>query len=166
MARLGKRKAAMLLATLDEATATELLKGQPQDVIQEVAIELSHLEAAGQLAPEEANATVKEFCTTLQKVNSGSLHIKSFVSTILKSSGGREKAAELHAQMQQAIGSETDFEPNLAHDGGRAQGEPIIGSRQELAKIQATEAYKKDPAVRAKVGRQLKQSMATGKYLA
>ena len=52
MVRLGKRKAAMLLATLDEATATELLKGQPQDVIQEVAIELSRLEAAGQLEPE------------------------------------------------------------------------------------------------------------------
>ncbi len=109
MVRLGKRKAAMLLASLDEATATELLKGQPQDIIQEVAIELSHLEAAGQLEPEEANATVKEFCTTLQKVNSGSLHIKSFVNTILKSSGGREKAAELHAQMQQAIRDKDPF---------------------------------------------------------
>ncbi|MHC5061167.1 MAG: FliG C-terminal domain-containing protein [Planctomycetota bacterium] len=109
MARASKRKAAMLLASLDEATAKELLKGQPQDVIQEVAIELSHLEAAGQLEPEEAHATAREFCTTLQKVNSGSLHIKSFVNTLFKSSGGREKAAELHAQMQQAIRDKDPF---------------------------------------------------------
>jgi hypothetical protein len=71
----------------------------------------------------------------------------------------------LHARMQQATGSDPDFEPNLAHSGGKAGGEPIIGSRQELAKIQASEEYTKDPAVRAKVARQLKQSMATGKYL-
>jgi hypothetical protein len=67
--------------------------------------------------------------------------------------------------MQQALGKEPDFEPNLAHDGGRAGGEPIIASRQELAKIQATDEYKKDPAVRAKVSRQLRQSLATGKYI-
>jgi hypothetical protein len=52
----------------------------------------------------------------------------------------------------------------LSHDGGTAQGEPIIASRRELAKIQATEEYKRDPAVRAKVMRQLQYSMATGKY--
>jgi hypothetical protein len=71
----------------------------------------------------------------------------------------------LHARMQQALGSEPNFEPNLAHDGGRAAGEPIIGSRQELVKIYRTEEYKKDPAVRAKVARQLEQSMNTGKYI-
>jgi hypothetical protein len=71
----------------------------------------------------------------------------------------------LHARMQQALGSEPNFEPNLAHDGGRAAGEPIIGSRQELVKIYRTEEYKKDPAVRARVARQLEQSMNTGKYI-
>jgi hypothetical protein len=71
----------------------------------------------------------------------------------------------LHARMQQDLGNETDFEPNLAHGAGRAQGEPIIGSRQELVKIQRSEEYKKDPAVRAKVARQLEQSMNTGKYI-
>jgi hypothetical protein len=72
----------------------------------------------------------------------------------------------LHAQMQQALGSEPNFEPNLAHSAGKASGEPIIGSRQELAKIQATVEYKKDPAVRQRVANQLRQSMATGKYIA
>jgi hypothetical protein len=72
----------------------------------------------------------------------------------------------LHAQMQQALGSEPNFEPNLAHGGGKASGEPIIGSRQELAAIQSTAEYKKDPAVRQRVANQLRQSMATGKYIA
>ena len=109
MARVGKRKAAMLLASLDAVTATELLKGQPQEVIQEIAVELSHLDAADQIEPEEANAVVKEFCTTLQKFGSGSLHVKSFINTILKGSGGREKNADLHAQMQQAIRDKDPF---------------------------------------------------------
>lgn len=108
MAHMGKRKAAMLLAGLDVATATELLKGQPQEIIQEIAVELSHLDAAGQVEPEEATAIVKEFCTTLQKVSSGGLHVKSFINTILKGSG-RERSAELHAQMQQAIRDKDPF---------------------------------------------------------
>ena len=108
MAQIGKRKAAMLLTGLDAATATELLKGQPQEVIQEIAVELSHLDATGQIEPEEATAVAKEFCTTLLDVNSGSLHVKSFINTILKSSG-REKTAELHAQMQQAIHDKDPF---------------------------------------------------------
>lgn len=70
----------------------------------------------------------------------------------------------LYARFQQARGSEPDFEPDLSHDGGTVQGEPIIASRRELAKIQATDEYKRDPAVRAKVMRQLQYSMATGKY--
>lgn len=79
--------------------------------------------------------------------------------------GKRDTAIQgLHARMTLANGLEPNLEPDLSHDGGRGAGEPIIGSRQELAKIQATAAYKSDPAVRAKVERQLRQSRATGKY--
>ena len=61
----GKRKAAMLLAALDPATASELLKGQPQEVIQEIAMELSHLDATGQNDPELAMGVAKDFCVSL-----------------------------------------------------------------------------------------------------
>lgn len=71
----------------------------------------------------------------------------------------------LYARFQQAAGSEPDFEPDLTHDGGRQGGEPIIGSRQELVRIQRTKEYQTDEAVRAKVARQLRQSMDTGKYI-
>jgi len=100
MAQTGKRKAAMLLAGLDAATATELLKGQPDEVIQEIALELSQLDATGQVEPEEAVAVATEFCAALQKTGSGVLDVKSFINAVLKDSGG---------QMQQAIHDKDPF---------------------------------------------------------
>jgi flagellar motor switch protein FliG len=108
MALKGKRKAAMLLASLDVATATELLKGQPQEVIQEIAMELSQLDAAGQVEPEETGGVAKEFCAALHKVGTGGIHVKSFINSLLGGSG-REKAAEMHAQMQEAIRDKDPF---------------------------------------------------------
>ena len=84
MATSSKRKAAMLLMTLDSATASELLKGQPQEVVQEIAMEMSHLDATGEANPERAAATAKEFCGALQKSFSGGMHVKTFVNSILK----------------------------------------------------------------------------------
>lgn len=109
MALSGKRKVAMLLMGLDATTASELLKGQPQEMIQEIAMELSHLDATGQANADEAGEVVREFCTLLQKAQSGNLHIKSFVNSLLKGSAGKEKAAEIHAQMQQAIRDKDPF---------------------------------------------------------
>ncbi|MCK5566032.1 MAG: hypothetical protein KAJ07_12370 [Planctomycetes bacterium] len=104
----GKRKVAMLLMSLDQATATELLKGQPQEVVQSVALELSHLDAAG-TSNEEAVNVAKEFCTSLQKSAVGGMHIRSFVDTVLKGSAGKEKAEEMQQQMQQALHDKDPF---------------------------------------------------------
>jgi flagellar motor switch protein FliG len=109
MALRGKRKAAMLLASLDVATATELLKGQPQEVIQEIAMELSQLDSTGQVEPEEAGGVAKEFCAALHKVGTGGIHVKSFINSLLGGSGRGEKVAEMHAQMQQAIHDKDPF---------------------------------------------------------
>ncbi len=111
MAISGRRKAAMLLVSLDSATAAELLKGQPQEVVQEVAMELSHLDASGQANADVATEVAQEFCTSLQTAAAGGLHVKSFVNDMLKGSAGKEKAAELHAQMQKAI---HDKDPYIA----------------------------------------------------
>ncbi len=105
MTKTGKRKAAMLLAGLDEATATELLKGQPDEVIQEIALELSQLDATGQVEPEESVAVATEFCAALQKTGSGVLDVKSFINAVLKGSGGHGRAA----QMQQAMRDKDPF---------------------------------------------------------
>lgn len=70
----------------------------------------------------------------------------------------------LYARFQQARGVEVNDEPDLAHASGKAPADPIIGSRQELAKIVASKEYKTDPAVRARVDRQIAQSQRTGNY--
>jgi len=44
MVLTGKQKAAMLLMSLDAPTATELVKGLDTEVVNELAVELSHLE--------------------------------------------------------------------------------------------------------------------------
>lgn len=100
----------MLLLSLDAATASELLKGQPQEVVQEIAMELSHLDASGQADEDSIRAVANEFSMALQKA-SGGLHVKSFVNSILKGTAGKEKAAELQAQMHKAI---RDKDPFLA----------------------------------------------------
>lgn len=110
MALRGRRKAAMLLASLDAATANELLKGQPPEVIQDLAMELSHLDATGTDKEESAGIT-KEFCMELQKARAGGMHVKTFVNSLLKNAAGKEKAGELHAQMQKAI---RDKDPMIA----------------------------------------------------
>jgi flagellar motor switch protein FliG len=109
MALSGKRKAAMLLTTLDTQTANELLKGQPHEVVQELAMELSHLEASGKSDDDGAIDIAKIFCTQLQQSRAGGMHVKSFVSGMLKDTAGKEKAAEAHAEMQKALREKDPF---------------------------------------------------------
>ncbi len=104
----GKKKAAMLLMGLDQATANELLKNQPEKVVEEVAMELSHLEAGKKVDEDEVLRVVREFCNELQKAKGGQLHVKSFVSGLLKGAG-KEKAAELQAKMQKAMHQKDPF---------------------------------------------------------
>jgi len=105
----GKRKAAMLLLSLDAATASELLKGQPQEVIQEIAMELSDLDARGPADMDAVAKVAREFCAALNKTASGGLHVKSFVNSMLKGTAGKEKAVELQVQMQKAIRDKDPF---------------------------------------------------------
>ena len=124
----GKRKAAMLLASMDAATATELLKGQPQEIVQELAMELSHLDATGQTSEDETLSVAKEFCMSLQKQRRGGMHVKTFVSSMLKGAAGKEKASELHAQMQKAIREKDPFiaisSASPAHIAAAVESEP------------------------------------------
>jgi flagellar motor switch protein FliG len=99
----GIQKAAMLLTALDPATASELLKGQPQEIIHKVAMELSQLDAKGMTGPENATSVSKEFVGELQKRNGGAIHVKSFVTNLLQNVGGKDKAAEIQSRMKKAV---------------------------------------------------------------
>jgi flagellar motor switch protein FliG len=98
----GIQKVAMLLTALDPATASELLKGQPQEVIHKVALELSHLDAKGMTGPENAAAISKEFIGELQKRIGGTLHVKSFVTNLLQSSAGKDKISDIQSRLKKA----------------------------------------------------------------
>ncbi len=155
----GKRKAAMLLAALDPVTATELLKGQPQEVVQEIAMELSHLDATGQNDPELMMGVAKEFCLSLQKASEGGLHVKSFVNNLLKGAAGKEKANELHAQMQKAIREKDPFiaisSASPAHIAAAVSSEPP----QAIALVLSTLTPKLSTEVLARLHPELSQKI-------
>ncbi len=102
MTLTGIQKAALLLTTLDTSTATDLLKGQPQQVVQKIAFELSELDLKGQTNTKQASEVVQQFFAELTRPQSGELHIKQFVNSLLQGSAGKEKAKELQNKMQQA----------------------------------------------------------------
>jgi flagellar motor switch protein FliG len=109
MALKGIQKAAMLLTTLDSATATELIKGLPQEAIQKIAMELSQLDAHGLPGTDQAVIIGRDFCNELQKRNTGTLHVKSFVGNLLQGSAGKEKAFEMQSRLEKAVREKNPF---------------------------------------------------------
>ncbi len=110
MALAGMQKATLLLTMLDSQTAMELLKGQPQEIIQRIALELSHLDARKDKDTDQALQVTREFCTDLMRSQGGSLHVKSFVNNLLAvGSGGKEKAIEIQSRIRQAMMEKDPF---------------------------------------------------------
>ena len=93
----GKQKAAMLLMSLDAATATELLKGVEPERVQELAVELAYLDAAGLRNHKQRTEVAHQFCNLLQAREG--FHLKSFLDTMLKSTVGNEKAGQIQIQI-------------------------------------------------------------------
>ena len=67
MALTGKQKAAMLLMSLDAATAAELVKGLDPEVVKGLAVELAYLDAAGYKSNKQTAEIAREFYNSLQK---------------------------------------------------------------------------------------------------
>lgn len=98
MALTGKQKAAMLLMSLDAVTATELLKGVNPELVQELAVELAYLDAAGYRSGKQGTQVARQFCNSLQPDEG--FHIKSFLKEMLTSTVGNEKAEQIQTQIQ------------------------------------------------------------------
>ena len=92
----GRQKAAMLLMSLDPATAAEVLKGVDSEVVQELAVEVAYMDASGLCDTQNSFEVTYQFCNQL-KVKEG-FQVKGFLSSMLKSTVGTEKA--LHIQTQ------------------------------------------------------------------
>jgi flagellar motor switch protein FliG len=61
MGLTGKQKAAMLLMSLDAATAAELLKGIDPQMVQELAVELAYLDTAGYHSGKQSLELARQF---------------------------------------------------------------------------------------------------------
>jgi len=105
VALTGKQKAAMLLMSLDAATAAELLKGVNPELVQELAMELAYLDAAGYQSDEQGAQIARQFCNSLQADEE--FHLKGFLKTMLKNTVGNEKAELIQTKIRD-LGQERD----------------------------------------------------------
>jgi flagellar motor switch protein FliG len=103
----GKQKAAMLLMSLDTATASELLKGVDAKVVQELTVELAHLDAAGSGRNRQSLKLARQFCNSLQ--TSHGFRLKGFLKALLKSTVGDEKTEQIQTGIQELLYKDDPF---------------------------------------------------------
>jgi flagellar motor switch protein FliG len=101
LALTGKQKAAMLLMSLDAATAAELVKCLDADVARELAVELAYLDAADLKSSSESKKIIRQFHHSL-KVRE-TFQLDGFLGELLKSTVGQERAKQIQAQIQQVL---------------------------------------------------------------
>ncbi|MBN1506858.1 MAG: hypothetical protein JW955_08430 [Sedimentisphaerales bacterium] len=107
MALTGKQKAALLLASLDPATAAEMLKGVDTRIVQELAVELSYLDAAGQRNSRQTAEIARQFCKSLQ--DQSAFHFRSFLREMLKNTLGEDQAKQIQADIQDLLQKRDPF---------------------------------------------------------
>jgi flagellar motor switch protein FliG len=103
----GKQKAAILLTTLDAATAAELLKGVDAATVQELAVELSYLDASGYRDTRQTADVARQFCKSLQR-ESG-FHFKNFMRDMLRNSVGEDQAKRIQQEIQNLLQKRDPF---------------------------------------------------------
>ncbi len=110
----GKQKAAMLLMSLDPMTASELLKGVDPAAVQELAVELAYLEAAGQRDTWQRTEVIKQFCSSLQ--NASEFQFNRFLGEMLRNALGNERAEQIQTQIQDLLQKRDPFMPIRSAD--------------------------------------------------
>lgn len=114
MALTGRQKAAMLLMSLDAATAAELVKGLDADVVRELAVELAYLDATGFRSTERSVEVVQQFCSSLRSEET--FHLGSFLSEMLRSTVGTEQAELIQTQIRGLLRKRDPFLPIRSAD--------------------------------------------------
>ncbi|RKY06931.1 MAG: hypothetical protein DRP65_11080 [Planctomycetota bacterium] len=109
MVLTGKQKAALLLLSLDVATASELVKGLDHELVQELALEAAYLDAAGYRNSSQSVELAKQFCLSLQR--KPEFELKNFLKEMLKSTVGEQKADQIQRQIGQLLQKRDPFIP-------------------------------------------------------
>ena len=110
MSLSGKQKAAMLLLSLDPATASELVKGLDAKAMQELAVEMAYLNAAGLKNNNEGFEIAQQFCSSLESPENG-FQIDFFLGELLKASIGEAKALTIQTQIESLLHKRDPFIP-------------------------------------------------------
>lgn len=97
----GKQKAAMLLMSLDSTAAAELLKDVDAEAVQELAVELAHLDATGFTNNRQDLGVAQQSCKSLPP--SHGFRINGFLKEVLKSSVGEEKTEHIQTGIQELL---------------------------------------------------------------
>lgn len=105
----GKQKAAMLLMSLDGATATELLKGLDAEDIQEIAMELARIDVSEQSDAREQAKVALEFCSSLKKQQTYRFNMKTFFDEMLVSVLDKDRAEQIQSRVKKATGNKDLF---------------------------------------------------------
>jgi flagellar motor switch protein FliG len=107
MALTGKQKAALLLTSLDAATASELLKGVDAKVVQELAVECSYLDASGHRNAKQTAEIARQFCKSLR--DRSGFQFKSFLREMLRNTLGEDKARQIQRDIQDLLQKRDPF---------------------------------------------------------
>jgi len=110
MSLTGKQKAAMLLLSLDPATASELVKGLDTKDVQELAVEMAYLNASGLKNNNESFAIARQFCSSLETPAEG-FQIDFFLGELLKAAIGEAKAQSIQTQISSLLHKRDPFIP-------------------------------------------------------
>ena len=113
----SKKKAAMLLMSLDSATATELLKELGAEEIEQIAIEIAQINASDARDEKKPDEIVREFCTSLQKGQDRRFNIQSFLNKTLGKILDKEKVEEIQSKVRKATRHSDIFEPIRSASG-------------------------------------------------
>ena len=109
MALTGKQKAAILLMSLDTATAAELLRGLTADEIEELATHIVQLEASRQRDNREQVKVVREFCNSLTTSQTQGFSVRTFVNDMLVSLVGKDRAEQIESQVRKIAEKKDPF---------------------------------------------------------
>jgi flagellar motor switch protein FliG len=102
-----KQRAALLLASLDAATAAEMLKGVDAKLVQELAVELSYLDAAGQRNARQTAEVARQFCKSLE--DQAGFQFKNFLREMLRNTVGEDKAKQIQHDVQDLLQKRDPF---------------------------------------------------------
>jgi flagellar motor switch protein FliG len=110
----GKQKAAMLLASLDSATAAKLIKGVNPKAVHELAEELRQLDAAGLSSEKQGLEFAQQFCNSLQPKQD--FQISDFFKEVMKKSVGVEQTEQIQSDIQEFLVKNDPFESIYSAD--------------------------------------------------